>query len=135
MPIPYSIDLRSKIVDLVQKGQTRREVAKQFRVSPSFVIKLMQRFEAIGDVAPAQFGGFKRSPLLAHEQTIRAWLEKTPDLTIAELCARLAGLGTTTSPAAVSRYLKKLELTRKKDHPRGRAIERRRRRSSRRMVQ
>jgi len=57
MPIPYSIDLRSKIVDLVQKGQTRREVAKQFRVSPSFVIKLMQRFEAIGDVAPAQFGG------------------------------------------------------------------------------
>ena len=59
-------------------------------------------------------GGVKRSPLLAHEQTIRAWLEKTPDLTIAELCARLAGLGTTTSPAAVSRYLKKLELTRKK---------------------
>lgn len=114
MPIPYSNDLRWKIVTTVQQGQTRREVAERFRVSPSFVIKLMQRFKATGDVAPAQFGGFKRSPLLQHEQAIRHWFEKTSDLTIAELCARLAERGTTTSPAAVSRYLNKLELTRKK---------------------
>lgn len=114
MPIPYSNDLRSKIVEAVQQGQTRREVAKQFRVSSSFVIKLMQRFDATGDVSPAQFGGFKRSPLLAYEQKIRDWLEQTPDLSIAELCTRLAAHGTTTSPAAMSRYLKKLELTRKK---------------------
>ena len=67
----------------------------------------MQRFEATGDVAPAQFGGFKRSPLLAHEQTLRDWLEKTRDLSIAALCARLAEHGTTTSPAAMSRYLTK----------------------------
>ena len=36
MPIPYSNDLRLKVVDAVQQGQTRREAAKQFRVSPSF---------------------------------------------------------------------------------------------------
>jgi transposase len=114
MPVPYSNDLRLKIVNAIQQGQTRREVARQFMVSPSFVIKLMQRFEATGDVAPAQFGGFKKSPLLRHEQTIRGWLEKTSDLTIAELCARLAERGTATSPAAMSRFLNKLELTRKK---------------------
>jgi transposase len=105
MPVPYSNDLRSKVVDAVQQGQSRREVARQFRVSPSFVIKLMQRFEATGDIALAQCGGFKRSPLLRHEQTIRDWLEQTPELTIAELCTRLAERGTATSPAAMSRHL------------------------------
>lgn len=82
-------------------------------MSPSFVIKRMQRFEATGDVATAQFGGFKRSPLLEHEQAIRDWLEETPDLTIAELRVRLAERGTKTSPAAMCRYLEKRELTRK----------------------
>ena len=76
--------------------------SQQSRVSPSFVIKLMQRFEATGDVAPTQFAGFKRSPLLQHEQTIRDWLEKTSDLTIAELCARLAERGTVAlSPSKI----------------------------------
>lgn len=114
MPSPYSNDFRTKIVEAVEQGSSCRQVAKQFRVSPSCVIKLMQRFRATGDVAPAQFGGFKRSPLLEHEQAIRDWLEETPDLTIAELGARLAELGTKTSPAAICRYLQKLELTRKK---------------------
>jgi hypothetical protein len=48
----------------------------------------MQRFKVAGDVAPARFGRIKRSPFLAHEQTIRDWLEKTPDLSFAEICAR-----------------------------------------------
>lgn len=114
MPSPYSNDFRAKIVEAVAQGSSCRQVAKQFRVSPSCVIKLMQRFRATGDVAPAQFVGFKTSPLLEHEQAIRDWVEETPDLTIAELRARLAERGTKTSPAAMCRYLPKLELTRKK---------------------
>jgi transposase len=114
MPIPYSNDFRWKIIGAVRRGNKRREVAEQFDVSPGFVIKLMQRFEATGDVAPAKFGGFKKSPLLAHEQQIRDWLAAESDPSIAELCARLAERGTAASPPTITRFLQELKLTRKK---------------------
>ena len=51
MPIANSNDLRLEIVDAVQQGQKRRDVAKPLKVSPSGVIKRMQRFEVSSDVA------------------------------------------------------------------------------------
>lgn len=114
MARPYSNDLRRKIVERVEKGISCRKAAELFDVSVSFVIKLMQRFRAAGDVSPAQFGGFKTSPLLAHEEDVRGWIAATPELTIAEICARFAERDVKTSPAAVARFLQKIGLTRKK---------------------
>ena len=73
----------------------------------------MQRFQATGDVSPARFGGFKTAPLLAHELEIRGWIEADSEVTIAEIRKRLAERGTKASPAAASRYLRKLGLPRK----------------------
>lgn len=114
MPRPYSNDFRRKIVERVEKGLSCRQVADLFGVSVSFVIKLMQRFRATGDVLPAQFGGFKTSPLLAHEQDVRGWIAATPELTVGEICTRFAERDVKTSPAAVARFLQKIGLTRKK---------------------
>jgi len=71
----------------------------------------MQRYRLTGDVFPAQFGGFKKSALLEHEEDIREWIEADSDLTIAAIGDRLAERGTTTSRAAISRYLHELGLT------------------------
>ena len=114
MPRPYSNDLRRKIVERVEKGVSCRQAAEMFDVSVSFVIKLMQRVRATGDVSPAQFGGFKTSPLLTHEQDVRGWIAAMPELTIGEICTRFAEREVKTSPAAVARYLHKIGLTRKK---------------------
>ena len=114
MPSPYSNDFRRKIMEAVQKGGSCRQVAEQFGVSPSCVIKLMQRYRATGDVSPAQFGGFKKSPLPGHEEEIREWIAADSDLTIEAIGVRLAARGTRTSRAAICRYLQKLGLTRKK---------------------
>jgi len=114
MPRPYSNDLRRKIVDTVESGASRRQTAGLFKVSVSFVIKLMQRVRATGDVSPAQFGGYKVSPLAAHEADLRRWVAERSEITIAELQSRLSACGTRTSPAALARFLAKLGLTRKK---------------------
>ncbi len=74
----------------------------------------MQRVQATGDVSPAQFGGYKVSPLAAHEADLRRWVAERSDITIAELQSRLLERGTKTSPAALARFLAKLGLTRKK---------------------
>lgn len=114
MPRPYSNDFRRKIVERVDKGVSCRQVADQFDVSVSFVIKRMQRFRSTGDISPAQFGGFKTSPLLVHEQDVRDWIAATPELTVGEIGARFAERNVKTSPAAVARFLQRIDLTRKK---------------------
>jgi len=78
------------------------------------VIKLLQRVRATGDVSPAQFGGYKVSPLAAHEADLRRWVAERSEITIVELQALLLERGTRTSPAALARFLGKLGLTRKK---------------------
>jgi len=114
MPRPYSNDLRQRVVLTVENGASRRQAAKLFKVSVSFVIKLLQRVQATGEVSPAQFGGYKVSPLAAHEADLRRWVAERSEITIAELQSRLSERGTKTSPAAIARVLAKLGLTRKK---------------------
>ncbi len=114
MAKPFSNDLRWKMVDSVLGGLSRRRTAERFGVSISCVIKLMQRFDATGDVAPAQFGGFKTSPLSEREADIRAWIADRPDVTLAELQVKLEETGTQSSLPALGRSLRRLGLTRKK---------------------
>lgn len=114
MPRPYSNDLRRKIVETVKSGTSCRQTAGQFKVSVSFVIKLLQRVRATGDVSPARFGGYKVSPLAGHEADLRRWVAERSAITLAELQALLLERGTKTSPAALARFLGKLNLTRKK---------------------
>lgn len=39
---------------------------------------------------PKQRGGYRRSKLAAHDETLRRWIAAEPDLTLAELRSRLA---------------------------------------------
>jgi len=71
MAKPYSMDLRERMVRAVKGGRSRHEVARIFGVSPSCVIKLMQRYRETGAVAPAKFGGYKKPILTAHEDKVR----------------------------------------------------------------
>jgi transposase len=50
---PYSEDLRSRIVAAVEGGVSRNAAARQFAVSVTCMVKLMQRFRRTGTVAPA----------------------------------------------------------------------------------
>ena len=114
MTQPYSVDLRERVVRAVGAGASCRSAAAKFEVSVSFVIKLMQRWRQRGSVAPDRYGGWKRSPLEAHAERVRALLAAEPDLTIEELRIRLAGGGVQTSRSALGRFLLAHGLTRKK---------------------
>ena len=116
MTRPYSVDLRERVVRAVESGASRRATAAKFEVSVSFVVKLLQRWRRCGSVAPDRYGGWKRSPLEAHAERLRALLVAEPDLTIEELRLRLAGAGAgvQTSRSALGRFLCGQGLTRKK---------------------
>ena len=113
MARPYSEDLRSRIVATVQGGLSRNATAKLFAVSVSCVVKLMQRFQRTGTVAPAPRGR-KPYALAAHEAVVRELVASQPDLTLDELTWALAARGIRVGRSSVNRFLEVCKLTLKK---------------------
>jgi transposase len=114
MTRPYSMDLRERMVRAVEAGASRRATAGKFDVSPSCVIKLVQRWHRRRTLEPDPVGGGRRAKLADHGERVQALLAATPDITIAELKTRLAAEGVEVSPSAISRFLTACGLTRKK---------------------
>ena len=55
---PYSMDLRERVATAVDEGEgPQREIARLFRVSHSFVSRLLQRRRQKGTLAPEPHGG------------------------------------------------------------------------------
>ena len=85
----YSLDLRERVVAGRAKGQSAEELAKLFGICKRSVERYWQRQQGTGNVAPKQRGGYRRSRLEGHEETLRGWIEAQSDLTLAELQKRL----------------------------------------------
>lgn len=110
---PYSEDLRSRIVAAVEGGVSRNAAARQFAVSVSCVVKLMQRFRRTGTVSPAPRGK-KPYALEGREALVRDLVASCPDLTLDELHRELGGRGVRVGRSSVNRFLKACGLTLKK---------------------
>ena len=104
MPRPLSNDLRIRMVNAVQNGESRYAVADRFDVAPSSVIKLMQAFEATGSHEPKQMGGYKKFKLAGHEALVCGLIAEVPDATLDELVTRLAKAKLKTSRTGLWRF-------------------------------
>jgi transposase len=108
---PFSDDLRLRIHEACQAGDSTAEVAERFGVSTALVRRLKQRFRQTGCLAPKSGGRGPARKLAAHEDALRQAVRAYPDATPAEHRDRLK------LPAArvtVWRALRRLRLTRKK---------------------
>ena len=54
---PYPGELRTRVIDFVEGGGSRREAAEQFDVSVSSAIRWVQRFRENGTFEPMPSGG------------------------------------------------------------------------------
>jgi transposase len=112
MPKAYSMDLRKRVIEACDEGQTIAQVMERFKVSASFVNKLRQRRRERNTLKPKPHGG-GRQPLLspAHDETLRALLTAQPDTTLAELRQKL---GIKVHPSSLWYRLQRLGLRFKK---------------------
>jgi transposase len=134
---PYSIDLRERVASAVDDGEgSQREVAATYRVSPSFVSRLLRRRREAGTLAPKPHGG-SPPPALGPDdrQRLDALIGEQPDATLEQL--RQRG-GFRCSLTTIWRALRRRHLTfKKKDLHQGqrdRPDVQRKRRSFRRRV-
>ncbi|NEP25360.1 MAG: transposase [Moorea sp. SIO1F2] len=117
----YSVDLRQKIIDAYNQGNiSQRKLAQQFNVALSFVQKLLKQYRETGNIAPKV--RTKQTPIkLTPEQLaiLRDLVIKNNDATLDELRIWLAEeTGVLIGRSTVDRMIKRLNLTRKRNHRR-----------------
>ena len=88
---PYSLDLRRRVAAAVDAHEgSRSEIARRFRVSPSFITRLSHRRRQTGALAPKPHGG-GHPPALGQDgrEALRQLVRDRPDATLEELAARV----------------------------------------------
>ena len=122
----YSQDLRDRVLRAVARGEHPAAIARRFEVSRVWVYQVHHRFRDHGERGSHPVGGYRRSCVAAWERTLRAWIQAEPDLTLAQLCERLAAQGVQIKAPALWHQLDKWGLSYKKNPARQRARTRRR---------
>ena len=114
---PYSQDLRERVIAALEAGdEPQAEIAERFCLSKSTVEKWWYRWQATDSCAALPPGHGPARALQACEAFIRAEIERQPDVTLAELCERVAAHGAVSaSRSAMGRSVQLLNLPRKKD--------------------
>ena len=114
MAKPYSEDLRRRAVETVADGASIPETAEQCGISISSVVRFLKLHRDTGSVSPAKFGGYKDFTLAEHEDLVRQLVADRPDITLAELAARLTKKKIAVGKSSVARFLHHLKLPFKK---------------------
>jgi transposase len=86
----YSTDLRERIVAARARGHSAAETARLFKLSKRSVERYCKLHATTGSLQPKPRGGYRRSRLEKHDETLRRWIQEQPDLTLSELQQRLA---------------------------------------------
>jgi len=112
----YSQDLRERVLAAIEAGdQSYPAIAETFGVSESTLDKWLKRWRDTGSVAALPFAGGRPRTLQTCAAVIRAEVRQQPDVTLEELCERVADqTEVTASPSMMSRELQILTLRRKK---------------------
>ena len=101
-----SLDIRERVVALVDDGLSCHEAARRLRISAASAVRIMQRKKRTGAVKAAPQGRPRRSKLDAVSTWLKGRVEAQPDITMPELAEALrAEHALSATPAMLSRHL------------------------------
>ena len=109
MGAAYSQDLRDRIIAARDGGMRTKRVAEVFKVSASWVRRVMQRRREHGEQSPRPRGG--ATVIKIDLDQLRQLVQQQPDATVRQLHERL---GIKCSVSAVDMALRRLGLSFKK---------------------
>ena len=115
MPVPYSLDLRLRVLEAIDSGMNKMTVHKTFQVSRSTIDHWQKRRKATGSVAPQS--GFRRGvlPAITDLKQFEAFAQRHSSLTLVQMAeAWYEETGYRLSPVTMSKTLKRIGWTRKK---------------------
>src|SRR5258708_3653986 len=106
MGSPLSEDLRVRVIQAVEEGESRRQAAERFEVSVASAIRWVAEWRQSGRTAALAQGGDQRSDRIeAESDFLLSQIEVMPDITLAELQAMLRDRGVAVGIGTVWRNL------------------------------
>jgi transposase len=111
--VPYSIDLRQRVVMAVDAGEDSQEqIARRFSVSARWIRKLLAQRAVTGSIAPKPKAGGRKLLIQGEAaESLRAAVRQAPDATLEELREAIGFGGCLMT---IWRSLQRLKITRKK---------------------
>lgn len=101
-----SLDIRERVVALVDDGLSCHQAARRLRISAASAVQIMQRKKRTGGVKPAPQGRPRRSKLDRVSGWLKSRIEAEPDITMPELAEALKSeQELSATPAMLSRHL------------------------------
>ena len=86
---PHPMELRTRVVDFVEEGNTHRATATHFRVSIKFVNDMVKLKGETGSLEPKRQGRRGHGKLAGSHDWVRDKIESKPDVTLDELVSAL----------------------------------------------
>lgn len=112
----YSEDLRKKIVEALRRGSGKSQVARAFGVSLSSVKRYAKLADEGHSLAPKKKPGSRPKIAQSARRLLEADLQERPVATLSERREYLKRVcGVSVSESTVSRLLKRMGFSRKKD--------------------
>lgn len=117
MPVAYSTDLRTRVIEAWNaKEGTQTQLAARFKVSLSFVKRVLRRYRTSRQIE-AKPRGATLAPIIGGEvlKLVQSWIETKPDISLEELCSQLeVQAEIKVSQPTMCRAVQRLKMPRKK---------------------
>ena len=119
MPAPLSKDLRKRIIEAKERGDSHAKISKELRVNISTITRLLALYRESGSITPRPLNN-GRKPRLDQQtlQKIRERIQERPDIALRELIEEFSL--PVSEPALCKTINGKLGLRRKKNGTCGR---------------
>ena len=112
MPVPYSYDLRKKVIDAIDKGISKTEASRVFQISRNTINLWLRKREQTGDYK-AEVGYQKGyNPKITDLEKFEEFAQAYGSLTQKEMADKWTEK---ISARTIGKALKKLNYTRKKN--------------------
>jgi transposase len=118
-----SEDLRTRVVQAVEDGMSRRAAAERFGVSAASAVRFVKEWRASGATKAKRQGGDQRSQRIEeHHEAIMNAIAAKPDMTLVEIAEMLkTEREASFAPSSIWRFLDRHGVTFKKKRARSRA--------------
>ena len=82
MPSSYSLDLRKKVIEYINKGNSCNKAAIKFGISPGTALNWYKRYQKEGHYLPRKVGGKKGR---VSKEDILSYITNNPNFTLLEM--------------------------------------------------
>ncbi len=103
MPIPYSNDLRKKVINLIKQGKKQTEIADLLSINKATIFRWNKKYKAEGNI---DFKGYNKNQdkIKINSNKLIKMISSNPDLTSSELAFRIKGISNVTIWRSLNKF-------------------------------